>query len=177
MYTNACSCFPEDATYFIGSGCDGKDQNCNKEIDDCDEDRTKPTLLLSESLPKAPFTSDRDAIDFFSRNIIVSDDCAGNLSVNVTKDEENSNTTLSIFNVTVSDPNCKGKSEFASESKSFQVKVDEADPVVSCGFSEFGGMNVVEDDKKLFHYGDVELVDAENYWYDSHFYYNIEVRK
>ena len=176
LYKSQCSCFPEDAKYFIGSGCDGKDQNCDKKADDCDEDRTKPILLLkSEFLPKTPFRSDADAIRYLKDGVIASDDCSSNLTVNVTKDEDNSNSTLSTYVVSASDPRCEGSSEFATESKSFTMKVDTEDPVVTCGFSEFGGMNVVEDDKKLFHYGDVELLNAENYWYDSHFYYNIKV--
>ena len=177
LYNNQCSCFSEDAKYIIGSGCDGKDQNCDKIVDDCDEDRTKPILLLkSELIPETPFRSDADAIRYLKDSVIASDDCALSLVVNVTKDQDNSNSELSTFVVSASDPRCEGSSRFATESKSFTVKVDTADPVVTCGFSEFGGMNVVEDDKKLFHYGDVELLNAENYWYDSHFYYNIEVR-
>ena len=129
-------------------GCNGVDDNCDSDVDDCGEDRSPPTILMSEGvtvteLPAHPgkafvtshcFDSSEDVKIFLQQNVYAEDDCA--LDLLISFDEiltsnhgwaTNHKFTLSEYVVTATDSRC-GVGENWSVRKTFLVEVfDEYD--------------------------------------------------
>jgi len=83
-----------------GSGCDGLDQDKNGLIDECDEDKTPPSILIHSvpifSHPKHPNVSFLDSLAFptvdkakafLEDNLQISDDCSNDLSIEISSTE------------------------------------------------------------------------------------------
>ena len=120
----------------LGQGCDGVDQDCNQFVDECEEDKVPPTIVLIHSPPKNPFQSVSLVETFLKDNIQVSDDCAANIDVLIELASERDCTDCK-FTVTATDIRCVGNANAvgAVAVRSFSFNVDSIPPEITCGFS------------------------------------------
>lgn len=135
----ALQCPFENQTPFtvLGQGCDGVNQDCDSDelVDECDEDKVPPTIILKHPPPTKPFQSVLQATSFLNDNIQVSDDCAAILTTAIALASE-PDCTNCIFSVTATDQRCKddASAPAAKSVKSFSLNVDSVAPAITCGF-------------------------------------------
>lgn len=117
----------------IGSGCDGIDSNCNKLVDECDEDIIAPTMDISAAVQHCSsteseiwFPSRNDAEQCVQKTLDVIDDCQEIQSTDISSDGNCANAEV---NVTATD-GCGNTSPIAS----IPVQIDGTAPEVSCSF-------------------------------------------
>lgn len=117
----------------IGSGCDGIDSNCNKLVDECDEDIIPPTMDISSAVQHCSsteseiwFPSRNDAEECVQSTLDVVDDCQEIQSVDISSE---GNCARAEVNVTSTD-GCGNTSPIAS----IPVQIDGVPPNVSCSF-------------------------------------------
>jgi len=129
-------------------GCDGRDNDCDLLIDECDEDFIPPVINFkmgygvdayereSDGLTiinSPAFASLEEARLFLESIVIAKDDCAAVLNIEVTSPSESTceNTT---FAVTVTDPRCSETNPIQTVVRRFAIKVDEIAPTTSIIF-------------------------------------------
>ena len=124
----------------IGSGCDGIDSNCNKLVDECDEDVIPPTMDISAAVQHCSsneseiwFVSKNNAKECVQSTLDVIDDCQEIQSVDITSA---GNCASAEVNVTATD-GCGNTSPIAS----IPVQIDGAAPEVSCSFGAGVALN------------------------------------
>jgi len=129
-------------------GCNGIDENCDGIIDDCTEDRSPPTISLNDIstlsyyhrhdgvtvIDSPAFSSITDAQEYLLGVLKVEDDCANNLSVEVSPALQ-AGCVNTVFTVNVTDPRCAGVNPLQTVTKEFALWVDDTPPSVSVGFS------------------------------------------
>lgn len=131
-----CPFGPNGATFTaLRQGCDAIDQDCNKVVDECSEDKVPPSLTLRTSIPDKPFKSIEDARQFLQENVVESDDCAVEFSTQIVLQSE-PNCCDCTFQVNTADVRCVNDNApgSATASRNFVVKVDSTAPVINCGF-------------------------------------------
>jgi hypothetical protein len=113
----------------LRQGCDGIDQNCDHVIDECAEDQVPPTIRLTQPPPTIPFLTAEEAALFIDAYLVVSDDCAAALDIDV--QDQGGGT----FAVTVSDPRCVDEEGGAPTiTETILLEVDDTAPTITCGF-------------------------------------------
>jgi hypothetical protein len=113
----------------LRQGCDGIDQNCDHVVDECAEDQVPPTIRLTQPPPTIPFLTVEEAGLFIDAYLVVSDDCAAALDIDV--QDQGAGT----FAVTVSDPRCVDEEGGApTTTETILMEVDETAPAITCGF-------------------------------------------
>jgi hypothetical protein len=112
-----------------GLGCDGKDSDCDDEIDECDEDKISPTIDLAATLERCSgyFASLDEAEKCVLESVVATDDCQA-VEVSVTS---SGNCDSAVVVVTAKETLCD-KTTVAD----VPVFVDGTTPVVSCTFSD-----------------------------------------
>ena len=123
-------------TAFLRQGCDGIDQDCNEEVDECKEDQTPPCIDLKTSIPTTPFGSVADAEAFLNENLDVSDDCVSKLQLKVEIERDaDPNCEKCMFVVTATDERCAPEMTPASSTQeTFVIEVDSTPAEITCGF-------------------------------------------
>jgi len=124
----------------IGSGCDGIDSNCNKLVDECDEDIIPPTMDLSASIQYCSeaesniwFLSRDDAEECVRSALDVVDDCQNIQSVDIS-----SSGSCAKSEVYVTSTDGCGNT---SPNTSIPVQIDGTAPEASCFFGAGLAMN------------------------------------
>jgi hypothetical protein len=113
----------------LRQGCDGIDQNCDHVIDECAEDQVPPTIRFTQPPPTIPFLTAEEAALFIDAYLVVSDDCAAALDIDV--QDQGGGT----FAVTVSDPRCVDEEGGAPTiTETILLEVDDTAPTITCGF-------------------------------------------
>lgn len=89
----------QEMSLHVGSGCDGRDNNCDDEPDDCSEDVTPPSFDFSEVIPRCAtdrhiFSSATAGLRCVDDLVKVTDDCSPQVNrvlstVDVTADPSN----------------------------------------------------------------------------------------
>ena len=132
--------FGEDGpdAVFAGQGCDSVDQDCDCEIDECDEDRLKPTIELTVPIPETPFGSLEDAKAFLEANVVVDDDCATELISTISDPAEGLDCMETCtFTARVEDARCFVNdidTPDAFNEEAFVLEVDSTPADITCGF-------------------------------------------
>ena len=128
-----------------GAGCDGVDQDNDGIVDDCSEDKTPPSISIHgvpvfshPSHPNVPFleslpfsTVDKAKI-FLQDNLLISDDCATDLNIDISTPVASCDETR--FDVKVTDPRCGEINAHQTTSRSYLLRVDRHPPTVFAGF-------------------------------------------
>lgn len=57
-----------------------ENEDCDCDVDECDEDKLPPSIELKTSIPSCPFMSTDNAESFLDENVVISDDCTTNLT-------------------------------------------------------------------------------------------------
>jgi hypothetical protein len=118
-----------------GQGCDNIDQNCDGIYDDCIEDQTPPEISLKATSTKV-FTTQEEAKAFLEANLEVVDDCSKNLTTPLVNFlSVDAATAEGTFEVTVQDLRCPDNDAASTTVETFVIGLDDAPPVVTCGFS------------------------------------------
>jgi hypothetical protein len=108
-----------------GFGCDGIDNNCDTDIDDCQEDTFAPEFALTTTVsPTTWFTSHSQASNYVSQMVSASDDCYA-----VTPIMKDFTGTCASTNVPFSVTDACGN----SNSLTIPIKLDLAPPTIQCG--------------------------------------------
>jgi len=114
-----------------GQGCDAVDNDCNCEIDECEEDNFQPRIFLPVK-PHQVFKQRSDAREWLGNNVIYWDDCANNLAVTVAdlqdsdcEDGDVEGIEDCTLSVTVRDTRCCTETDFMAgtcDATSFQTR-------------------------------------------------------
>ena len=166
-----------------GTGCDGIDQNYNGVIDDCEEDASPPSVSLhgahvfknrkysnASYLPNPTFSSVKDAKDFLAENIVVSDDCANDLDVDITSSDALCHETL--FEIKVTDLICGELNPVQTLTRRYLLRVDDTAPTVSLGFHSMSKLIFYEPKKKI-----LVIEESRKSLMNVNFWHTIEVSK
>jgi hypothetical protein len=143
-----------------GQGCDSIDNDCDKTVDECDEDRFKPEIDISAaSLNCASgngqtkwFTDEADALSCVSTYSAVVDDC----DTGIVFDEPVVLAgTCDSATITL---NAKDRCENDAVEAIVPVFLDEVAPMVKCSFGDDPGINIFDDgddpDNKILYVDD-----------------------
>lgn len=174
----------------LGAGCDGQDNDCDSvtfglqpllssRVDECDEDKAPPTIILKNEPPS--FRSKHKAEEWFQNNAEISDDCAINLKITFTWKRIINTPSMWSMTMLVFDERCyRTKIEYgfvngvnkivdgpgeSSTEKDIIVNVDGVAPAVECGFHDLHWKNIVEDGT-LYHYDGNHGLHASNFYYE-----------
>ena len=126
-------------------GCDGVDNDCDGDIDECDEDKIPPKLSFKDGLAvdaseddnglvtiNAPtFSSINDAQSYLTSILVAEDDCMADLPLSVTPPNIGASCQSTIFRVTATSTQCPGQ----TVTHQYQMTVDTDVPVVTAEFN------------------------------------------
>lgn len=149
-------CTATDNPALNGLGCDGQDNNCDGEIDECGEDVVPPTISFKDGLSveavvngdgvttitSPVFKTVQEAASYLESVVEAEDDCALGLQVEVKPPSLGAQCENTEFKVAVTDPRCDVLVE-----RVFLLTVDPYIPVVEISFDN---SSVIESDD---HYG------------------------
>ena len=126
-------------------GCDGVDNDCDEEIDECDEDQFPPEISLKDGLAvdasentnglvtinTPTFGSIIDAQSYLTSILVAKDDCMGDLQLSVTPPNLGASCQSTMFEVTATDSQCPDQ----TVTRQYQMTVDTDVPVVTAEFN------------------------------------------
>jgi hypothetical protein len=122
-----CRCSESLNESAYGLGCDGKDSDCDDEIDECDEDKIPPTIDLAATLERCGgyFANLTEAEKCVLESVAAKDDCQA-VEVSVTSSGECDGAKVVV---TVTETLCNKTTQ-----ADVPVFVDGTTPVVGCSF-------------------------------------------
>ncbi|EJK48096.1 hypothetical protein THAOC_33136, partial [Thalassiosira oceanica] len=126
-------------------GCDGVDNDCDGEVDECGEDQFPPEISFEDGLAvdasrnaeglvminTPTFSSLVDAQSYLAGILVAKDDCMGDLQLSVTPPTLGSSCRSTIFEVTATSNQCPDQ----TVTRQYQMTVDTDVPVVTAGFN------------------------------------------
>ncbi|EJK48117.1 hypothetical protein THAOC_33112, partial [Thalassiosira oceanica] len=126
-------------------GCDGVDNDCDGDIDECDEDQFPPEISFEDGLAvdaskdadglvtinTPTFRSLIDAQSYLTSILVAEDDCMGDLQLSITPPNLGASCQSTIFEVTATGSNCPDQ----TVTRRYQMTVDTDEPVVMVEFN------------------------------------------
>ena len=126
-------------------GCDGVDNDCDGEIDECDEDQIPPKLSFKDGLAvdasedddglvtinTPTFSSINDAQSYLASILVAEDDCMVDLPLSVKPPNIGASCQSTKFEVTATSNQCPDQ----TVTRQYQMTVDTDVPVVTAGFN------------------------------------------
>jgi len=112
-------CVPNLVVGLAGEGCDGRDNDCNGQVDDCTEDTVPPQINLAANTCTA-FKDINDVTQFLMNSLVLTDDCSpATLVPSFTVSSQTPGKLT--FVVTVRDTRCN--TQYSSSMRSFTFDV------------------------------------------------------
>ena len=143
--TTAIQCVATQHAERPNLGCDGLDNDCDGEIDECDEDQIPPKLSFKDGLAvdaleddeglvtinTPTFKSISEAQSYLASILVAEDDCMVDLPLSVTPPSLGASCQSTIFKVTATSTQCPDQ----TVTRQYQMTVDTDVPVITAGFN------------------------------------------